>query len=275
MRHLHLHLHLLLALAPPVVLSGCVFGVAVPAHVNLPAPLIDLDAARARFEAGVCRDAAADACAVLDALDRSDGAASLPVALPDRMPQHIAVAALGGEEVDVQRWFGQDALPQSGVELVPSRLVRLDSGALQSLSAAMIDEVTVESAALRVADNGLSLDLGSFDVYVGHGLVPGGDDGADEADVPADPEAAVHIAVSAAHDAGVDGRAPLFLAEGAVVALRAALAEDDPWIELRPTGETPQLRLDDDRFLPPSGQAEIALDLQLTVPLDVEAGVAR
>ncbi len=279
MRFAHLAPFAVVVLAPTLS-TGC--AVEVPAQLLLPAATLDLDGARTALEARLCADAASDDCIVLDALDRSDGAPSTPIALPVTFPQHLDVIGLAGGDVtvDVQRWIGRAARLERSAPLVPSRLIRLDDpeggGALAGLDGLeddTIDGIGIDAAHIVLSHNSLTFDLPQFDLYVGNGVVVG-DDGSVAA---ADPDQALHVATSEACLGGVEGAAPLFLVDGAVVALREALRGVEPWIELRSAGELPALRAGAGAatLVRPGGLADVAVDLQLLVPVRLNLAVEK
>lgn len=239
-------------------LSGCVFD--VPVALSIPATPLDLDAARTAFESHLCADAGSDACAVLDSLDRADGTAETPTALPPTFPPNIDVAVLS-KNVDVQRWFGdQQENPEVTAALSLSRIVPLQLP--DSVDATMISDLKVDAAVVRLESNTLTIDLPRFELYAGNGydtdengvVVGAHDEGSGE-----------FIAVTDSADGG-----PIFFADGGVAALRDALVGDEPWIELR-ARDPLSLRPQDEALLRPGGSANVSLDLRIQVPVALRA----
>lgn len=222
-----------------VVSSACV--VDLPVQLSLPAAEVDLDEARVAFEARVCGDVGSDDCAVLDALDRVDGAAATPTALPELLPAFVDVRRLD-DSVDVDRWFDDKAFATD--ELSPARRIPLELP--PQIDADALAELDVDAAAVVFSGSTLTIDVPDFDVYVGNG---DGDDGA---------------------FIGVDEGGVVSFADGGVAALRGVLALADGWLELRP--QTPAtLRPQGDGFVRPGGRADVVVDLTVRFPVQLSA----
>lgn len=238
--------------------GGCVFD--IPVNLGVAAAPIDLDAARVAFESRVCANADSADCAVLDSLDRVDGARETPAALPALFPEHINVDSLQSN-VDVQRWFGEQQLPvEAEADLGINRLVPMTLP--NSVNDEMITDLQVETAAVHITGNTLSVDLPRFDVYVGNGY---GQDDDGNVIGSTDDDGGEFVAVTDRDDGG-----PLYFREGGVAAVREALLGDEPWVELRPQSVF-ALRKAEEALLRPGGRADVSVDIRLVVPVAVEA----
>ncbi len=220
-------------------LSACV--VELPVSLRLPAAVVDLDAARVGFEARVCGDVASDDCAVLDALDRVDGAAAVPTAMPLLLPSSVDVARFD-DRVDIARWF--DVQQQVGDELSPTRRMLLELP--DAINADAVNDLDVDAIAVSVVDSTLTVAMPDFDLYVGNG---DDDDGA---------------------FVGVNEDGVVSLADGGVVAFKGVLLAADAWLELRPqTAAT--LTPEGDGFVRPGGTANVVVDLSISFPVALSA----
>lgn len=243
------HVAVFLSIFAP--LSGCQVDVMVPAVLSVAAAPMDLDVGIDALEAAVCSELASADCGVLKALDRFDGVAATPSALPQLMPRTIDVEALP-ESVDVQNWFG-DQQPQ-GSKLLPAPLVQLVVP--EGLGAEDIVDIEIDAASVTLRRSTLTVDVPRFDLYVGNGVTT------DEDGVTSGIADGEFVAVTDSADGG-----PVYFAEGGVAALLAALGGEEPWAQLRPQSVV-SLRVADSALLHrPGGHADVSLDLQLRVPV--------
>lgn len=242
----------LLALTP-FALAAC-SEVVVPVNVGVDVP-VDIDAARAAFERDVCGDVGSDACAVLDALDRSDdGAATVPPALPELLPFAIDVArAAANQNVDVQRWF-TDRQADVGGALSPEHFLPLTVP--DGVPADALADIGVDGVEIALVNSSLTFSLPPFDVIVGDGYVYD-----DAGNVAGAANAGDRVAVTVDEDGG-----PLVFADGGVARLKEVLQTPEPWIALVPQAP---LTLDsvEEALVRPGGAAVLRATLALSVPV--------
>jgi hypothetical protein len=242
----------LLALTP-FALAAC-SEVVVPVNVGVDVP-VDIDAARAAFERDVCGDIGSDACAVLDALDKSDdGAATSPPALPALLPFAVDVArAAARENVDVQRWFSERQADVGGA-LSPEHFLPLTVP--EGVPADALADIGVDGVEIALVNSSLTFALPPFDVIVGDGYVYD-----DAGNVTGAKDAGDRVAVTVDDNGG-----PLVFADGGVARLTAALQTPEPWIALVPQAP---LTLDsvEEALVRPGGAAVLRATLALSVPV--------
>ncbi len=272
------HLSKLLLGAGIAVSAGCIEGT-VGLSLNLPTMSVDVDSARVALEEKVCQDQTAFNCGVLADLDAVDGEQQLPFSLPESMPTTLRLSQT--TVVDVPTWFADiqrrdGAIVNRGIDAfdeaatwIPSQLIPLDldADAFGQLTPTQLDKLTIQRAQLEIGDNDLTIDLPAIDVYLGTGLVTL----EDGQRVPADRGAALHIAQSAPHPAGIDGDADIEFASGAVTALINAMQSEDPWIELVAVNDVVTLLPGSiaNTLRRPGGNAQLGVQLRVGIPVSI------
>lgn len=198
------------------LLQGCMLGTGVPFSVDAPGQSLDVDAERARFEADLCADPASADCAVLMALDESDGDVASPPALPAQLPRQVRMSRDQPDidVVDVEPWLAAQ-IAEHG--LVPAQSFSLGSEASGALRDA-IERASLHEATLVFEDNRLSFELPPFEIWAGQGEA-----GSIEEAIAAG--TATRIAVTESLPSGADGETSLTFSEGGSALLLEALRD--------------------------------------------------
>lgn len=254
---------LLLAVAAAPSLSACMLDASLPFSWEAPERSMDLERERARMEGELCADPAAPECAVLSAIDASDGQVGEAPALPALLPRqvHIDAAGTGDADIDVESWL---ATQMHEHEVLAAQRFTLGGDAAALIGDA-IEEATLDEAELVFGANRLTLDLPPFELWVG----PADEDESAEEAIAAGTMARVAVTVSVA--AGEDTEATLDFTDGGSDALLQALRDGEA-LALRADPSVPLVLgagPDADSLVRPGGSVEVSLRLSGTVDLPV------
>lgn len=256
-----------LALLAPA-LATCACDASLPFSVDAPERELDLDAERARLEAELCAAPTGADCAVLRAVDESDGEASTPPALPAVLPREVRAPPEVGEGaphvIDVEQWLADKMIEH---QLVPALSFPLDGDAAALRDA--VERASLDEVAFVYQGNTLNLDLPPLEVWVG-------DVGDGEVQEAIDDGALERIAVTDGLPASTDVEGTLTFTDGGCQRLIEALRD----------GETLAVRIDPRVPLAlargadagsmerPGGRVAVALRLSGSIAIPIEELVA-
>lgn len=254
---------LLCALAVAPTLSGCFLDASLPFSWEAPERALDVEGERARMEAELCADPAAAECAVLSAIDASDGQVEDTPTLPALLPRQVHVEAPGLQDpdIDVESWL---AVQMDEHEVLSAQRFSLGDDAAAVIGDA-IEEATLDEAVLVFGANRLTLDLPPFELWAGP----------TEEDFDADEAIAAgtmtRIAVTVAVPAGEDTEASLSFTDGGADSLLQALKDGED-LALRADPSVPlalAAGADPDTLVRPGGSVEVSLRLSGSIDIPV------
>jgi hypothetical protein len=236
--------------------AGCVPS--LPFQLELDGVVVDLDAERAALETEICARLDSADCGVLERLAGVvDGGAAGAAVFPPLLPRVLSLpAGVAGVDrgsaatIDVAAWLDQQRQQYQAL-LVERAMPIVVPAEIKGADASL----ALGAAAITFGDDRLTVDVPALELWVG------------------DAQGRTFVGVTEAHSAGGAPEAAVHFADGAMDAIVAAFAADEPYFAVRVPDDTPlPLRaLDEQSWITPGGSARLGMRFEAAVDVDIRS----
>ncbi len=243
----------------------------IPLDLESKSATLDIDQAVMDAEAEICSDNASEDCAILMALDATDGTPNTPPALPTSIPKTIDPDGEDGEApaIDVEQWLSDSGIMDA---IHAKHAIGADLTDRLAASQNQVQDVTFDTVVFNWQENTLTFPTMDLDFYVGQGVDPDENGNYDAEALIADGSLGLAGTITA-QAAGATGESEVTFADGGKDQLNEAIKTLKFVVGVAiPDGAEITLNEDDaGNWIKPSGLATVTLKTTLTFTVDPQA----
>jgi hypothetical protein len=235
----------------------------IPLDLESKSATLNIDEAVAEAEARICEDNASENCAILMALDATDGTSETVPTLPTSIPKTVDPDGEEGaaEPLDVEQWLADSGIMDS---IRAKQAIGADLSDRLAASQNQIQDVSFETVVFNWQENTLSFTTMELDFYVGE-EVDADEEGNYDAEALIADGSLTKAGTIAAQAAGGTGESEVTFADGGKDQLASAVKTLKFVVGVAiPDGAEITLNEDDaGNWVKPSGMATITLKTTL------------
>jgi hypothetical protein len=246
----------------------------IPLDLESKSASLNIDEAVAEAEAKICEDNASENCAILMALDATDGTSETVPTLPTSIPKTIDPDGADGaaEELNVEQWLADSGIMDS---IHAKHAIGADLSDRLAASENQIQDVTFDTVVFNWQENTLSFTTMDLDFYVGEEVDPDEEGNYDAEALIADGSLTMAGTI-AAQAAGGTGESEVTFADGGKDQLTAAV-KTLKFVVGVAIPDDAEITLNEDdagNWIKPSGMATISLKTTLNFTVNTQTPAA-